>query len=247
MRCTICRQVFRADQGAPKESVQAGLPESASGSATPKPREAEERPRAKGRRFEDDGDDDDRRRRDRDDGDHLDSREFSRDSRGLVENAKSLARPAGYAMLAALFFTAADLLRILVIDVFARSALLPQGPGDIAITCCCHLFLYGTMSIFIAIGARSLFTLGSRALIVAAVVMNFVRFFISACIVVLNVAFILLAWAPAPDLLLTLGIVSNVPIGLANIVAAVMAIRVLMFREVADAYAARAEEQLRRR
>jgi hypothetical protein len=229
VRCAICRRVFRADQDASKESDGTGSPESPP-TATPQPREGREGYRAEDHHRE-----------------YLGPCDFSSDSRELIENAKSLARPAGYAMLAALFFTAADLLHVLVVDVFARSALLPQGPEDVAITCCCHLFLYGTISIFIAIGARSLFTLGSRGLIVTAVAMNFVRFFISSCIVVLNLAFTLLAWAPAPDLLLTLGIVINVPVGLANVTAAVMAIRVLMFREVADAYAARAVDQLRRR
>jgi hypothetical protein len=66
LRCAICRQVFRADQDALKESVEAGSPESASGSATPKPREEKERRRPKTRRFGDDDEYDD----------HLDSRDI---------------------------------------------------------------------------------------------------------------------------------------------------------------------------
>src|SRR6202040_692683 len=94
------------DQDALKESVQAGSPESASGSVTPKPREEEKQPRAKTRWLE--GQDDY-------DG-HFDARDFSHDCRELVENAKSLARPAAYAMLVAFFLTAIMLIGYVAIN-----------------------------------------------------------------------------------------------------------------------------------
>ena len=94
VRCAICRQVFCADQDALKERIHAGSPELAS--VTPKPRD-EERPRAKTRRFEDEDDHDD----------HLGARDFSPDRQELIDNAKSLARPPAYAMLAAFILSTA--------------------------------------------------------------------------------------------------------------------------------------------
>jgi hypothetical protein len=227
VRCAICRQMFLGDLEALKESVQTGSPDSAA--VTPKPRDVE-RPRAKTRHFEDEGDHDD----------HLDSRDFSPDRLELIENAKSQARPAAYAMLAAFFLTAVMLLEYLVMTIATRNMGFAQGPEEAALISFCGLLFYAPMLIFIGVGVRSLFTLGSRGLVVTAIVMNFIVFSIFFCGVLLNT--VLGTWAPVDWMSIATSSVSS----LANLTAAVMALRVLTFREVADAYAARAEEQRRR-
>jgi hypothetical protein len=234
LRCAICRQVFRADQEALKESVQAGSPESASGSVTPKPREEEKRPRAETRRFEDDDDY----------AENLGAGDFPRDSRELVENAKSLSRPAGYAMLAAFFVAAVGVVGNVAINIAELNMGLAQGPAEVAFTSSCHVLLFAPMVTFIGIGARSLLTLGRRGLIVTAIVMNFIFVLIAGCGWASNIA---LLGRPAQGFADGTALAMSSVSGLANLVAAIMAIRVLMFREVADAYAARAEERLRRR
>jgi hypothetical protein len=172
---------------------------------------------------------------------------FPPDSRELVENAKSLARPAGYAMLAAFLLNTVEVIAGTAISIAnelndpAQQDVLPLFFGTLA---CCYVVFEIPMLIFIGIGAKSLFTLGSRALIITAIVMNFIVFLIFCCGVVSNT--LLGTWAPV-DFAMGTSIATSSVSSLANLTAAVMAIRVLTFREVADAYAARAEERLRRR
>ncbi len=188
MRCPNCRQVFWADQEALKESVQAGSPEK--DSVTPRPREDGERPRAKRRRFEEEDDYDDRRR-DRGYDDHPVARDFAPDSRELIEDARALARPAGYAMLAAFCLTMANIISNVVIFIATDMLGLAQGPQEAALTSFFHIVLYAPMVTFIGIGSRLLFTLGSRGLIITAIVMNFIVLLFLGGAVLLN--FLMLA------------------------------------------------------
>lgn len=219
VRCAICRHAFWAE--APKDSVQPGSP--------PKPKTYDEpRPRARARRLEDFDDSDVRR----------DVRDSSPDGRELMETAKSLARPAGYAMLTAFVLTAAKHLGYIAVLIATQNFGMAQGPQDAAASSICHVSLYGPVLVFIGMGARCLFTLGSRGLIITAIVMNFIEFLLLGGGLVCNTVLMGMPAQGFEDgLVLALGFVS----GTANLTAAVMAIRVLTFREVADAYAARAE------
>lgn len=223
VRCAVCRQVFGTD--APKESVQPGSP--------PKPMTYDEaRPRVRTRRREDFDDY----------GDGPNLRGSPRESVESAEHAKALMRPAAYTMLAALVVTA-----VMVVGDAAIEAVVDPAGG--ALMGVCRFVLYTPMLPFIGMGAGALFTFGSRGMIVTAVVMNFILLLLLGGCEVLNVLSLGqgVLPQPAPAFVLWTGLALNGLAGLANLAAASMAIRVLTFREVAAAYAARAEEQWRRR
>lgn len=227
-RCAGCRRTFRLGRGAPRGSFQAASPEAAS--------VAPGRRQQSGRRHE------------VEDGHHGNSYGGSLppDTQELLKNAKSLAGPAGYAMLAAFFLTAATVIVGTAINIATQAQVLDGEwlPVFFWTLACSLLLFYLPMLTFMGIGARSLFTLGSRSLIVTAIVMNFIMFLLFCCGVAVNIVFGTLAPENfALGAALAMGGVNSV----ANLVAAAMATRVLSFREVADAYAARAEDQRRRR
>ncbi len=223
VRCQICRHVFWADQEAPKESVQAGSPESASVRREPSHEEQG--------RFEDQED--------------CDESIHYRDSRELIERAKSLARPAGYAMLIAFIFTTINIFGDAAIYMATDNLGMAKGAEGAVVTAAtsvCHILLYAPMLAFVGLGARSLFTLGSRGLIVTAIVMSiFVLLLLGGGSVISSL------FLPAPDLPAGTAVAMCCISSLANLTAAVMAMRVLASDEVADAYAARAKEQRWRR
>jgi hypothetical protein len=225
VRCRICRHVFWVDQVVPMERVQASSSETASGML----KSRDERCRPKAGQLEDEEECEER----------IHFRELSPNSREMVDRAKSLARPAGYAMLIAFIFTTINIFGDAAIYMATDNLGMANGPDAAAVTAVtsvCHILFHAPMLTFIGIGARSLFTLGSRGLTVTAIVMNFFVFLLLGGTVVVNFLFL-----PPPDFPRGAALAMSSVSSLANLTAAVMAIRVLASREVADAYAVWAE------
>jgi hypothetical protein len=251
VRCPNCRRVFRADKEVLQESVQAGMPEPAPAptAVTPKPRDnQEERPRPKRpTRYADYDDDRDYRRDDVYDDDHFDRREVKKDVEEIVENAKAIARPAGYVMLGAFVFTAINIVSDTVLGIVAQNA-LGAVPGEIlAVGVVCSVGFYSIPLIFMMLAGRSLLTLGSRGMIVTAIVMNFILFLIFGGGAAVQLAVLVMGEVPvAPGLLLPIIVMDSIS-SVLNLAAAVTAIRVLRDPDVSEAYAVRVEELWRRR
>jgi hypothetical protein len=249
VRCPSCRQVFRADKDVLQDSVQAGAPESAPTSVTPKPRDNQEE-RAIPKRpslYADYEDDSDYRRDDDHDGDELDGREVKKDVEELVENAKAQTRPAGYVMLGAFFFTAINIAGNGVLTVITQMQ-LGALPGEIlAVGLICSVGFYSIPLIFMMLAGRALLTLGSRGLIITAIVMNFILFILLGGGAALNVWILASGELPVGLGLVLPTVVMNSISTVLNLAAAVMAIRVLRDPDVSEAYAVRVEELWRRR
>ncbi len=239
VRCPNCRQVFRADKEALQESVQEGRPEPAPTAVTPKPFDEEERPRsastaaARSRDYEDDEDDGRADDWDRDDFE----RQVRRDSEELLENAKAQARPAGYLMLAAFVFTGLNIASNAGLTVLTERELGNLPPGPMVGIMICGVSIYVVPLIFMLLAGRALLALGSRGVIITAIVMNFILFFILGAGALANVAVLTMGQIPVPLYLVLPIIVMNSISCLLNLGAAVMAIRVLMLADVREAYA----------
>ncbi len=251
VRCPNCRQVFRADKEVLQESVQAGMPEPAPAptAVTRKPRDnQEERPRPKRpSRYGDYDDDRDYRQDDDYCDDHFDGREVKKDVEAIVENAKAIARPAGWVMLAAFAFTGINIVTDSVLAIVVQNA-LGAMPGEVlAFQVVCSVTFYSIPLIFMMLAGRGLLTLGSRGMIVTAIVMNFILFFIFGGGAALQFAVLVMGEVPvAPGLILPIIVMDSIS-SVLNLTAAVMAIRVLRDPDVSEAYAVRVEELWRRR
>lgn len=249
VRCPSCREVFRADKEVLQESVQPGMPEPAPTSVKPKPRdEEEERPRSKRpSRYQDYEDDPDDRRDNDYDRDDFDGREVKKDVEVIVENAKAQARPAVYIMLGAFVFTSINILGNAALTVMTQEEIGGLPAGGLLIGFICGVGLYLIPLMFMLAAAYALWTLGSRGIIITAIVMNFILFFLLGGGAALNVVVLAVGMVPLPLGVVLPTIVMNSISTVLNLAAAVMAIRVLKDADVTEAYAVRIEPLSRRR
>jgi predicted Zn finger-like uncharacterized protein len=248
VRCPNCRQVFRADKEVLQESVQAGMPEPAPAptAVTPKPRDNQEE-RSRPKRYADYDEDRDYRRADIYEDDHFDRREVKKDVEEIAENARAIARPAGYVMLGAFAFTAINIAGNGVLTMLTEME-MGAMPGEVlALGLICSVGFYSLPLVFMMLGGRGLLTLGSRGMIVTAIVMNFILFFLLGGGAALNLGVLAMGELPVPLSLVVPTVVMNSISSVLNLAAAVMAIRVLRDPDVSEAYAVRLQELWRRR
>jgi hypothetical protein len=241
VRCPSCKEVFRADKEVLEESVQAGPPEPAPTSVKPKPPDDEaERPRRRSRsRYADYEDDDD----------DFEPPEIGHDIDEMIANAKPQMRPAGYVMLAAFVFTALNIAGNLTLNVLAHQELGAGPGGDVAVVAetISGITIYSIPLIVMMLAGRALLTLGSRGLIIAAIVMNFILLFILGAFAAVNAVILASGQAPIPVYLILPTVMMNSISCVLNLGAAVMAIRVLMLADVKEAYIVQRADLSRRR
>ena len=250
VRCPNCRQVFRADKKMLDQGVQIGLPEPGATptAVTPKPRDnQEERPRPKRPAHNRDYDDDRDYRPDVYDDDHFDGREVKKDVEEVVENAKAIARPAAWVMLAAFAFTGINIVSDTVLGIIVQNAMGAMPGQVLAVGVVCNIGFYTIPLIFIFLAGQGLLTLGSRGMTVTAIVMNFILFFIFGGGAAVQLAILVMGEVPvAPGLILPIIVMDSIS-SVLNLTAAVMAIRVLRDADVSEAYAVRFAEMWRHR
>jgi len=254
VRCPSCKEVFRANKEVLEEAVQAGLPEPTPTSVTSRPRaeEDEEREPPRSRpRYRDYGDDEDGDDgRDRDD---YDRRDIERDTEAVRAQAKRVARPAGYFMAAACIFTGINIAGNAVLSFLSQQEMGPPPPGVpgpgamIGLMVICLAVIFGPILIFIGLGSKCLFTLGSRGLIITAIVMNFILLLVMGGGLVINIIALAAGNLPVPIHLVLPTVVMNSFTCIANLGAAVLSIRVLINADVSEAYAMQQEDISRRR
>lgn len=245
VRCPSCREVFRADKGALAQAVQAEPPP-----PLPADDAIEERsPRSRPPRYEGYGEDEEGDEPRRDD-DEFDRRDVERDAENVIDNAKAQTRLAAYMMLAAFAFTTLNILGNSVVNVLTQME-MGNMQGDMApfmaIGVVCGVLFYAVPLGFMMFAGRGLLILGSRGIIITAIVMNFLMMLLLGGGALLNVGVMVVMELPVPLGLTVPVIVMNSISSVLNLTAAVMAIRALRLPDVVEAYALRAEQAMRRR
>ena len=243
VRCPNCRQVFRADGEALAESVQA-RPQ-----PLPSPRDDHVQPRTQSpARYRDDDDETDIRRRRHEFDDHFDRPEVERDVENIVENAKAQTRSAGFAMLAAFAFTSFSILGETILNAVMQMEVgAVPGAMPVVLIAGCGIAFYAVPLVFIGLASRDLFTLGSRGIIITAIVMNFFVAFLLGGSAAINALLLGVGELPFPFGQILMSLVMNAISAVLNVAAAVMAIRALRLPDVTEAYAMCAEQTWRRR